>query len=279
MPLLHSISEVRAAIRQARLAGRTVGLVPTMGALHEGHLSLLAAARERGDFLVVSIFVNPTQFSPREDFTTYPRTLEADVEACRAAGGDLVFAPSVEEMYPAGFCTTVRVQGLTEGLCGRFRPGHFDGVTTVVCKLLDIVQPDRAYFGLKDYQQFVVLRRMVLDLDLPVEMVPCPTVREADGLAMSSRNRHLTPEQRRVAPRLHQALQAGSEVLRQGGTGEQAIAAVQEFLSKEPEFRVQYIEAVNPETLEPRLQTGRPVVLAVAAHLGETRLIDNLRVD
>ncbi len=182
-------------------------------------------------------------------------------------------------MYPAGFCTTVRVQGLTEGLCGRFRPGHFDGVTTVVCKLLDIVQPDRAYFGLKDYQQFVVLRRMVLDLDLPVEMVPCPTVREADGLAMSSRNRHLTPEQRRVAPRLHQALQAGSEVLRQGGTGEQAIAAVQEFLSKEPEFRVQYIEAVNPETLEPRLQTGRPVVLAVAAYLGETRLIDNLRVD
>ena len=285
MELVHTITETRKAVRQAKAAGRSVGLVPTMGALHAGHVSLLEAAQARGDFVVVSLFVNPTQFGPQEDLAAYPRTLEADAEACRAAGADLIFAPSAEEMYPQGFCTTISLSGLTEGLCGRFRPGHFDGVATVVCKLLEIAQPDRAYFGEKDYQQLAVIRRMARDLNLPVEIVPCPTVREADGLALSSRNRYLTPAQRQAAPKLYQALQAGGEILRQGGTGAQAVAAAAEFLGTEPAFRVQYVEAVDPETLEPRREAGcrptagRPVVLVAAAYLGETRLIDNLRVD
>jgi pantoate--beta-alanine ligase len=167
MEVFHTVAEARRAVRAARAASRQIGLVPTMGALHEGHLSLLGAAHAQGDFLAVSIFVNPTQFGPNEDLAAYPRTLEADVEACRSAGANLVFAPTAEEMYPQGFATTVQVAGITEGLCGRFRPGHFDGVTTVVCKLLNIFRPDRAYFGEKDYQQLTVIRRMARDLDLP----------------------------------------------------------------------------------------------------------------
>jgi pantoate--beta-alanine ligase len=279
MQLLHTITEVRQAVRAARAAGRTIGLVPTMGALHAGHLSLLAAARARGDFLVVSIFVNPTQFGPAEDLAAYPRTPEADAEACRQAQADVVFAPAAEEMYPEGFATTVRVAEVTEGLCGRFRPGHFEGVATVVCKLLNIVQPDRAYFGEKDYQQIVVLRRMAWDLDLPVEILGCPTVREADGLALSSRNRYLSPGRRQVAPELYRALLAGAEVARRGGTGKQAVAAAQEILCAVPEFRVQYLEAVDPETLAPRPQDGPPLLLAAAVYLGDTRLLDNIRID
>lgn len=279
MELVHTIAEVRRIVRAARAASRCIGLVPTMGALHEGHLSLLAAAHQRGDFLGVSIFVNPTQFGPQEDLAAYPRTLEADVEACRAGGANLVFAPTTEEMYPPDFATTVSVAGLTEGLCGKFRPGHFAGVATVVCKLLNIFRPDHAYFGEKDYQQLAVIRRMARDLDLPVEIVGCPTVREGDGLAMSSRNRYLSGEERAVAPALYRALQAGAEAARTGASGAAAAAVSARNLSSHPEFRVQYVEAVDPDTLEPRGEQGRPMVLAAAVFLGTTRLIDNIRVD
>lgn len=279
MELIKAITETREAVTEARTRGATVGLVPTMGALHEGHLSLVRAAREREGYLVVSIFVNPTQFGPQEDLDQYPRPLEADLEACRREGVDLVFAPSSEEMYPENFATTVSVSGVTEPLCGRFRPGHFDGVTTVVCKLLNIVRPDRAYFGQKDYQQLVVVRRMVANLDMPVTVVGCPTVREADGLAMSSRNQYLSAEQRAVAPELYRALQVGAQVIREAGTGEQAVARIKEALVNQPQFRVQYVEAVDPESLQPHPQAGRPVVLAAAAFLGDTRLIDNAMVE
>lgn len=279
MRLVHTVRETRQAVTEARAQGRSIGFVPTMGALHAGHLSLIEAARRRDGFVVVSIFVNPTQFGPQEDFAKYPRTLDADCVLCREAGVDLVFAPPIEEMYPEGFATTVHVAGVTERMEGLFRPGHFDGVATVVCKLLGIVQPERAYFGQKDYQQLVVVRRMVADLNLPVEVVGCPTVREADGLAMSSRNRYLSAEERTVAPRLYQALRAGAEVLRRGGTGEEAVRRAQEVLVSEPRFRVQYVEAADPETLAPHPQAGRPAVLLAAAFLGETRLIDNLVVE
>ena len=279
MQLVHTIAETRTAVTGARAQGHSVGLVPTMGALHAGHLSLIRAARQREGWVGVSIFVNPTQFGPQEDLASYPRTLEADAARCEQAGVDLVFAPMAEEMYPEGFATTVHVAGLTERLCGQFRPGHFDGVTTVVGKLLGIFRPDRAYFGEKDYQQLVVVQRMAADLNLPVEIVGCPTVREADGLALSSRNRCLTPQQRAVAPRLREALLAGAEVLRGGGSGEEAQARASEVLAGEPQFRVQYVEVVDPQTLEPSPGRGLPVVLAAAAYLGDTRLIDNLRVD
>jgi pantoate--beta-alanine ligase len=250
-----------------------------MGALHAGHLSLVQAAQAEHAFTVVSIFVNPTQFGPTEDFTKYPRTLEADAALCEQAGVDLLFAPAASEMYPDGFATTVRVAGVGERLEGEFRPGHFDGVATVVAKLLEIVRPARAYFGQKDYQQLAVIRRMAADLNLPVEIVGCPTVREPDGLALSSRNRYLTAEQRAAAPALQRALQIGAELVRAGGTGVAAAAAAKEYLASDPLFRVQYLEAADPETLAPHPQAGAPLVLLGAAYLGQTRLIDNLLVD
>jgi pantoate--beta-alanine ligase len=256
-----------------------VGFVATMGALHQGHLSLIREARARDGLVVVSIFVNPTQFGPQEDFAQYPRTLEADAVLCREAGVDLIFAPSAEEMYPPGFSSEIVVAGITDQLEGRFRPGHFNGVATVVAKLFSIVQPDDAYFGQKDYQQLLVVRRMAADLDLPVRVVGCPTLREADGLALSSRNRYLSPEQRQAAPRLYQALQAGAEVLRTGGSGEDAVHCARKALASESLFRVQYLVAADPATLEPQSGPVRPAVLLAAAHLGETRLIDNLIVD
>ena len=279
MRLVHTITETREAVAEARRVSQGIGLVPTMGALHDGHLSLVRAARERDGFVAVSLFVNPTQFGPQEDLAKYPRTLEADAALCEAAGVDLIFAPAAEEMYPEGFATTVHVAGVTERLEGECRPGHFDGVATVVSKLLGIAQPDRAYFGRKDYQQLAVVRRMAADLNLPVEIVGCPTLREADGLALSSRNRYLSAEERAAAPALYRALQAGAEVLRGGGSGEQAAARAKETLASTPLFRVQYLEAVDPETLAPDSRTGLPAVLVAAAMLGQTRLIDNLLVE
>jgi len=272
-------SEVRAAVAQARGAGRAIGLVPTMGALHAGHVVLVERAVAECDLVAVSIFVNPTQFGPHEDLAKYPRAFDADVAQCTAAGAELIFAPAVEEMYAPDACTTVSVAELTEGLCGQFRPGHFDGVTTVVCKLLSIVAPDRAYFGEKDYQQLVVIRRMVRDLDLPVEVVGCPTVREPDGLAMSSRNQYLSPEERAAAPALQAALRAGAARARSAATGNEVERAVAEALAGEPRFRPQYIRAVDPETLGRLCNRGGPMVIAAAAYLGETRLIDNVRVE
>ena len=276
MLITHTIAETRAALAAARRASRAVGLVPTMGALHAGHLSLVQAARDREGFVAVSIFVNPTQFGPQEDLSRYPRTLEADVAACQAAGVDLVFAPSAEEMYPPGFSTTVQISGVTETLEGAFRHGHFAGVATVVAKLFSIFQPDQAYFGQKDYQQLVVVRRLVADLDLPVEVIGCPTVRDPDGLALSSRNRYLSPEERVIAPGLYRALERGREVLLSGGTGAQAEERAKESLASEPRFRVQYVQAADPDTLAPHPQAGLPVVLLAAAYLGSTRLLDNV---
>jgi pantoate--beta-alanine ligase len=271
--------EVRQAVAEARGGGSTIGLAPTLGGLHAGHEALIRASVRDCDFTVVSVFVNPTQFGPAEDLAKYPRDLQGDAAKAEAAGADLVFAPAAEEMYPEGFATTVQVAELTEGLCGAFRPGHFDGVTTVCCKLFEIVQPDRAYFGEKDYQQLVVIRRMVRDLDLPLEIVAVPTVREPDGLAMSTRNRYLAEQERRAAPALYRALQEGARAAREGASGDQVEQVVAAALAHEPLFTSQYLSAVDPETLEPLEGRGRPMVIAAAAFLGGARLIDNLKVE
>jgi pantoate--beta-alanine ligase len=279
MRIERRIAGVRAFVQAARRAGRTVGLVPTMGALHRGHEALLRRSCGDNEATVVSVFVNPTQFGPHEDFAAYPRDLERDGLIAQRVGVDLLFAPEAEEMYPRGFSTTVTVEGVSEGLCGAARPGHFCGVATVVCKLLNIVQPDRAYFGEKDYQQLQVIRRMARDLDMPVDIVPVPTVREGDGLAMSSRNAYLSPAERRVAPRLYQALQAGARVVADGGTGAAGVAAARAILDTEPLIGVQYLVAVDRETLCDRSGQGGPLVLAAAVMLGQTRLIDNIIVN
>lgn len=273
------VSNVRAFVHRARRNQASVGLVPTMGALHEGHLSLIRRSVLDTDVTVVSVFVNPAQFGPGEDYAAYPRQLREDAIVAESAGAHLIFAPTPDEMYAADASTYVTVDRISEGLCGRYRPGHFRGVATVVAKLLNIVQPDRAYFGLKDYQQYAVIRRMTRDLHLPVEVVGMPTARDGDGLALSSRNAYLTPEQRAVAPGLYRALQAGAEVVRAGGTGEDAKAAAAVALAQAPEMRVQYLEAVQPDSLEPVTSTGPPMVLAAAVLLGDTRLIDNVIVN
>ena len=279
MDVVTTVPEARSSLSTARAQGQTVGLVPTMGALHAGHLSLIEVASQRDDFVVVSVFVNPTQFGPAEDLEEYPRELEHDAQLAEQAGVDLIFAPTPEEMYPEGFTTSVGVAGLTEGLCGRYRPGHFLGVTTVVAKLLNIVQPDRAYFGEKDYQQLIVIERMAADLNMAVEIIGLPTVRESDGLAVSSRNQYLSTEQRSVAPRLYQALQSGAELAQQAASGAEVEQAVRETLESEALFDVQYVEAVHPNSLAARGQAGLPMVIAAATYLGETRLIDNIRVE
>ena len=279
MKIVHTKQDVRDAVAAARAEGKSIGLVPTMGALHEGHLSLVRTAAEQSDFVVVSIFVNPTQFGPGEDLDRYPRDLEGDAAKLRPLGVSVVFAPTPAEMYAEDACTVVSVHKLTEGLCGAYRPGHFDGVTTVVSKLFNIVQPDRAFFGRKDYQQFVVIRRMARDLDMAVEVIGLPTVREEDGLALSSRNAYLSPEQRAAAPKLYQALQAGADATRDGATGAEVERVVRDALAREPLFDVQYVQAVDPNTLEPLGDETGPMVIAAAAYLGDTRLIDNVAVE
>ena len=261
--ITRTIQELR-----ARLATReAIGLVPTMGALHEGHLSLIGRAREDCRTVVVSIFVNPIQFNQQEDYALYPRTLEEDALVCREAGVDLIFAPTEQEMYPAAMSTFVEVPSVSERLCGYYRPGHFKGVATVVMKLLQIVGSERAYFGQKDVQQLAVIRRMVRDLNVPVEIVPVATVREPDGLAMSSRNQRLTAEERRIAPMLYQALKIAA---REGA--EEA----RRFLAYEPRIRLEYLEIVDPLEMQPT--TGSPAVIAIAAWIGSVRLIDNFQL-
>lgn len=251
-----------------------------MGYLHEGHLELIRRAAADNDEVAVSIFVNPLQFGPGEDYQTYPRDLERDAELAEAAGADWIFHPAPETMYPPGFATTVHVGGpLTERWEGERRPGHFDGVATVVTKLFNLIRPDRAYFGEKDYQQLVVIRRMVRDLDLPVEVIGLPTVREPDGLAMSSRNHYLNAAERAAAPALQAALQAGARAARAGATGAEVERTVAEALAREPMLRPQYIRAVHPQTLRRLLDESGPMVIAAAAYLGETRLIDNIKVE
>ena len=273
------ITKVRAFLHRARRNQACVGFVPTMGALLEGHLSLIRRSVMDTDVTVVSVFVNPTQFAPQEDFEAYPRLLREDAIAAESAGAHLIFAPTADGMYAPDASTSIGVAGLTDGLCGKYRPGHFSGVTTVVTKLFNIIQPDRAYFGLKDYQQYVVVKRMARDLNLPVEVVGVPTVRETDGLAMSSRNAFLNPADRAVAPALYQALQAGAAALRDGTPTAQARETIAQALAQVPQMRVQYLEAVHPETLEAATYDRPPVLFAAAVLLGETRLIDNIIVD
>jgi len=281
MKVAETIVEVRRLVETARGDGKTIGFVPTMGGLHEGHYSLIRAAGAECDYVVVSIFVNPTQFGPGEDLASYPRSLDRDVAGCRQRGAALVFAPSVDQMYGPGSLTQVTVSKLTETLCGRSRPGHFAGVCTVVAKLLNIVQPDKAFFGAKDYQQAVVVRRMVEDLNFPVEIVVCPTVREQDGLAMSSRNDYLTPDQRRQAAALYGALRLAEDRIRGSypPAGE-VIAAVREHLSANaPDGRIDYVQIVDPNDLTDVETTDGPVLVALAVRLGRARLIDNMLID
>jgi pantoate--beta-alanine ligase len=278
MKTLHTAAEMRAASAEGRSRGQSVGFVPTMGALHDGHLSLVRAARERCDVVVTSIFVNPTQFGPTEDFAKYPRTLESDSAQLAQEKVDLLFAPATEEMYPPGATTFVNVEGLSERLDGRSRPGHFRGVTTIVNKLFHIVQPDFAFFGQKDAAQVAVIQKMVRDLGIPVEIVVCPIVREADGLAMSSRNAYLSPEDRQRALILQRALRAVEAAYQQGERSIVALRQIaEEVFAQEPKVVVDYIELVDPSTLKPRgaVVTGGELV-AVAAKVGATRLIDNI---
>jgi pantoate--beta-alanine ligase len=283
MKIVRTKAELREALAPARREGRSVALVPTMGALHEGHLSLLRAARERCDVVVMSLFVNPAQFRPAEDLTSYPRDEARDAELAAAEGVDLIYAPSVEEVYPEGFATTVAVGGgLTDVLDGdpsRRGPDHFRGVTTVVAKLFNTVQPDVAFFGQKDGQQAVVIRQMVRDLDFPVEIVVMPTVREPDGLALSSRNAYLEPAERERATALSRALQAAANV---AASGERSVSVALEAARAELEAAgivPEYLEARHAEGLTPAQSfNGRPVMVAVAARVGKARLIDNVLI-
>lgn len=276
--LVSTIGEVRAAVARARAAGQRIGFVPTMGALHRGHAALMAAARQECGCVVVSIFVNPLQFGPHEDFERYPRPLAADQVICAAEGVDLVFAPPVAEMYPEGLpmASFIEVGGLSERLEGRSRPGHFRGVATVVAKLFHIVQPDLAYFGEKDAQQLAVIRRMAAEFNFPVAVRAVPTVREPDGLAMSSRNAYLSPRERQAAPVLHHTLQAAVECLRAGERdGRRLEAAMQAKIAAEPLAALDYAVVADPSTFLPVERVEGPAIALLAVRIGSVRLIDN----
>jgi pantoate--beta-alanine ligase len=277
MNIIRTIHEMRSASRVARDAGKGLGLVPTMGALHEGHLSLVRAAKAQCAAVAVSIFVNPLQFGPKEDFAKYPRTFERDCELLEEEGVDFLFVPATEEMFPRGAVTYVTVEGLSERLCGRSRPGHFRGVTTVVAKLFHIVEPDAAFFGQKDAAQAAIIRRMVRDLNFPVEIIVGPIVREPDGLAMSSRNAYLEPQQRKDALALHRALMRVQSSFDGGerSAGKLIADGKQEFKA-DPSAKLDYLEIVDPDTLEPVKIVAERSLVAVAAFLGPTRLIDNI---
>jgi pantoate--beta-alanine ligase len=277
-PILRTIAELRSTVAGWRRAGEAVGLVPTMGALHDGHLSLVRRAREHCGRAVVSIFVNPTQFGPNEDFQRYPRDLEGDAAKLATVGADAVFAPQVAEMYPEGAVTTVSVSGLTEGLCGPFRPGHFQGVATIVTKLLLQCLPDAGFFGEKDYQQLQVIRQLARDLDIPVRIEGVATYREADGLAMSSRNAYLKPDERRLAPLLYRVLTAVAAEMKDGGSATSATARGKQELLQAGFARIDYLDAVDATTLKLVERAEAPARIAAAAFLGQTRLIDNVPV-
>lgn len=280
MQTVHTIAEARTVLCNLRAQGKTIGFVPTMGALHAGHLSLVRAARATCDAVVVSIFVNPKQFGPSEDFAKYPRTFEADRALLEHEGVNLLFAPSAEEMYLPSACTFVEIEGVSDRLDGASRPGHFRGVATVVAKLFHIINPDQAFFGQKDAAQVAVLSRMVRDLNFLVELVVCPIVREPDGLALSSRNRYLSPSERKQALVLSRAL---AEVSRQAASGvtsaQELIAAAQAVFAEEPAVRVDYCSVVDPDTLEDVANVSAGALVAVAAFVGPTRLIDNLLLE
>ena len=272
-----TVADLRAHVAPWRKAGKSIALVPTMGALHAGHLSLVTLAKSKADRVVVSIFVNPIQFGPREDFNTYPRDEAGDIEKLRAAGADLVFAPNTAEMYPAGFSTKVSITDLTEDLCGANRPNHFDGVATVVTKLLLQCAPDMAIFGEKDYQQLLVIKHLVRDLNVPVEILGGDIVREKDGLALSSRNAYLSPAERKTAPLLHQTISEVAAALVRG-KGADAACVAGRFKLEAAGFRVDYIAVRDPDTLKPLSGPVKHARVLAAAYLGKTRLIDNVPV-
>ncbi len=280
MDVATTIESVRSLVRAARGRSERIGLVPTMGALHVGHVSLIEAAVNNGNFVVVSIFVNPTQFCPGEDYEKYPRPLEADLQICREAGADVVFAPTPEQMYPSKNLTWVTVEQLTEPLCGRNRPGHFRGVTTVCTKLFNIVAPDVAYFGQKDGQQSIVIQRMVADLNMPLEIVVCPTVREPSGLAISSRNQYLSDQEKKDAANIYASLQECRRMIDTGVTEtRQIIGRMREVLLRIPSVEIEYINIVDAGTLKDIETVAGKVLIAVAVKIGPARLIDNIMVD
>jgi pantoate--beta-alanine ligase len=279
MIVIETIDGMKAAAAAWQAAGRTIGMVPTMGFLHEGHLSLVREARKRSDIVVVSLFINPAQFGPQEDFSRYPRDLDRDRALLEAEGVDVLFHPSAAEMYPPGYRTYVEVHGLQDGLCGRSRQGHFRGVATVVLKLFNIVRPDAGFFGAKDAQQALIIKKMVADLDLDVEVVTCPIVREPDGLAMSSRNAYLNPLERRAALVLSRSLQAADRAIQAGEKDAgKVLAGIRSLIEAEPLARVDYVEAVDSVDLEPIAAIRGDVFIALAVFIGSTRLIDNIRV-
>ena len=279
MELITKINKLKAVVRKARAAGLRIGFVPTMGALHEGHLSLVKKARESADVVVVSIFVNPLQFSPSEDFAKYPRNLSHDVELLTRYAVDFVFAPTPDEFYAKDFETRIDVGDLADKMCGRHRPGHFAGVATVVAKLFTLVEPQIAFFGQKDAQQAIIVRRMAADLKFPVEVSICPIVREPDGLAMSSRNVYLSPDQRRAAPILYRSLRRAAALILAGERQAEAIRrAIEATLASEPLAKPQYVAIVDTIRLEPVSVVNETTLIALAVHIGDTRLIDNILV-
>ncbi|MCH5210895.1 MAG: pantoate--beta-alanine ligase [Oscillospiraceae bacterium] len=279
MQIIKNISELRAIIKNWRKDGLSVGLVPTMGYLHEGHKSLIDRAVKENDRVVVSDFVNPTQFGPNEDFESYPRDINADAALCESAGADIIFNPEAEEMYDDAL-TTVNMTDITEGLCGKTRPTHFSGVCTVVSKLFNIVTPDRAYFGQKDAQQLCVIRKMVKDLNFDIEIIGCPIVREGDGLAKSSRNTYLNPEERKAALCLSRALQLGKSKISDGEeNADKIVKIISEEIQKEPLAKIDYVEAVNYNNLKPLSKIEKPLLCAIAVYIGKTRLIDNFIIE
>ncbi len=276
MEIIYNIPLMQKKADQLRVKGKKIGFVPTMGFFHEGHLELMRVARKNADVVVVSIFVNPIQFGPSEDYSRYPRDIERDKKKAQEVGVDILFIPSVEEMYPEGFQTKVRVEKLTQHLCGLFRPGHFDGVTTVVTKLFNIVKPHIAVFGEKDYQQLLVIKRMVKDLNMDIHIIGVPTVREADGLAMSSRNTYLTPEERKSALCLKKSIDLAKEMVEKGETDASVIKKkVEELISSYPFTKIQYVSICDPETLEEVSQIKDKALIAMAVFVGNARLIDN----
>lgn len=279
MKIVGTVKEVREQVKEWKKQGLSVGFVPTMGYLHEGHKSLMDAARKGNDKVVVSIFVNPMQFGPTEDLATYPRDLDHDAALCESAGVDLIFHPEAEEMYEKDFCSFVDMTGLTEGLCGKTRPIHFRGVCTVINKLFNIVTPDHAYFGQKDGQQLAVIKRMVRDLNMDIEIVGCPIVREEDGLAKSSRNTYLSPEERKAALILSKTVALGKELAKTEKDANKVVEAMKKNIETEPLAKIDYVEAVDALSMAPVEKLEGTCMLAMAVYIGKTRLIDNTLIN
>ena len=277
MKIVSSVEEVRNQVKEWRKQGLTVGLVPTMGYLHEGHQSLIKASVENNDRTVVSVFVNPIQFGPNEDLATYPRDLDRDSKLCEETGADLIFHPEKENMYDDDFCTYIDMDSVTKNLCGKTRPTHFRGVCTVVGKLFNIVAPDRAYFGQKDAQQLAVIRRMVRDLNFDLEIVGCPIIREDDGLAKSSRNTYLSEEERKAALVLSRSLKEGKALIESGEKdAKKVVDSIRKVIETEPLAKIDYVEAVDFDTIEPIETINNNTLVAIAVYIGKTRLIDNI---